>query len=481
MWCVTNADQTVAQLVGRLREHASASLQEVRLDLLDRPSEVCKDWPIAPGNLLVTCRPVREGGGFDGDETQRIELLERWVATGPGWVDVELSTDSGLRRRLFATARKYGSKVLLSMHDQQPGAATAAAEHHQRLLGEQPDGIKLAVFVPDAAELGCLHPLAKVSDRPAVLLGMGPAGVLSRALYPRFGSAWMYVAATREQATAAGQFSIEQAIRHRLPPGSKTPLFALLGGPQVMTSPGPEVYNQLFTVLDLEGCYLPVVTHRPLDTIELLLALGLRGASVTMPLKRAVIDRMDVLGSEAERAGVVNTLTVLGDGRLRGDLTDGLGAMAALERHGGEIADKTCLILGTGATACAIAHTLVARTAGVLIVGRSRAKADTLAKRVGAKAASLDELAAYDYDVLVHTTPVGGDDPEATLIQDAHGLTGKIVLDAVLATDTGILRQARAQGATAITGRQMWAEQGCRQLRHWFGIEVSAAQLEEFV
>jgi len=49
----------------------------------------------------------------------------------------------------------------------------------------------------------------------SVLVGMGDAGLLSRALYPHFGSAWIYAAARQGGENAPGQLCADLIQRWR--------------------------------------------------------------------------------------------------------------------------------------------------------------------------------------------------------------------------------------------------------------------------
>jgi shikimate 5-dehydrogenase len=91
---------------------------------------------------------------------------------------------------------------------------------------------------------------------------------------------------------------------------------------------------------------------------------------------------------------------------------------------------------------------------------------------------TLGELPGLDCDIVVHATPVGTNDREATLVPHREFLRGKVVLDVVLSRDTRLLRDARAAGATVVTGRAVWAEQGRRQLERWLNLEIAAEELE---
>lgn len=480
MICVTGAESTLVELRRRLERHAGAELQEVRIDHLAESLLPAADLGVDHGRLLLTCRPAEEGGGFGGSESERVGLLASAVETlRPAWVDVESTTSADGRERIRAAARQAGTRLLFSRHDFAPGSADRAAEALERLEALGGDAVKLAVTVEDAAELASLRLAARRASGRTVVLGMGPAGLLSRALYDRFHSEWTYVAADAGQLTAPGQLTAQTFKDWRLPPPPKAAIFSLLGGSQVMESPGPRVYNRLFAEQGIDACYLPVITDRPGETIEMLTDLGLRGASVTMPLKQRLNDLLDEAGPEVQSTGVVNTITVTDDGKLRGELTDGAGAVAALERFCGDLRDRQVVVLGTGGTAAAVTGALTVAGAQVTVLGRDPGRVEALASRMVVRAGAIEDLASTPFDVLVNTTPVGASDPDESLVKDPSLLAGKVVLDVVHAGATRLLRETEARGGVAVSGRVMWSEQGRRQLRKWLGIDFDAERLEE--
>ncbi len=68
-----------------------------------------------------------------------------------------------------------------------------------------------------------------------------------------------------------------------------------------------------------------------------------------MPFKEEAYRLVDELSERATRAGAVNTLIRLADGRLRGDNTDGAGLLRDLTANAGvELRGKRVLLLGAG-------------------------------------------------------------------------------------------------------------------------------------
>lgn len=483
MICVTGAESTLEALRARLRDTAEAELQEVRLDHLDDPTTPVSAVPdLEPDRLVVTCRPLRQGGRYDGDERDRVELLRRAAVAGVGFVDLEADVDPSLAGDVLDEAARGSTRVVRSAHFFSPGAdLTAEMERLRSLRGHV---LKLAAAVDDAAELAPLRELGGRRDRPVVLIGMGPAGLLSRVCARRFGSAWTYVAASSELATAPGQLSFSLARRWRLLGGADPSPVALLGGFQVHGSPGPSVYNQLFGDEDRRWVYLPVESARLEETLSLLLELGLVGASVTMPHKERVVPLLDELEPEAEAIGAVNTI-YRRRGLLRGANTDGEGAARAIEAVR-TMTSARVLVLGAGGTARAVVEAALARGAAVQVHNRTTERARALVADVCERwpDAALEVAATVAesfFDVVINATSVGlggGSSP----IEEPEMLRGAVVLDCVAQPrQTALLRQAIAVGATAVDGREMWLGQGAAQASRWLGREVSVEALRRVI
>jgi len=479
MLCITGTERTQEELKQRLARHPRAELFEIRLDLLDEPLSSLSFLDVDPQRLIIACPPEEEGGSYTGDEESRLEYLKGLLEDKPAWVDIELSCEESRRESFINAARELGVKVMVSRYETEVASAFQARAAAALLSAAGGDAVKLSMPVSDTAEMDPLLQIGGRSSSPMVLQARGTAGFLSQAVYDRFGSFMTYVASKPGQGNYVGQLSEEHFRLFRLPPQKDTALYVLLGGSGVLTSPGLRVYNRLFMSRGVNACYLPVITRKPAETLYLLKALDLKGASVSMPLKQQVAPMMDVLGKKASTAAVVNTISVDAEGQLCGSLTEGRGAVVALQKASGSLSGKKAVILGTGATAAAIAQSLVAAGVSVTILGRDRNRTEVLARRFGAGSGHLNELQSVPFDILVQTTPVGTSDAEATLVEYRRLLAGKVVLDVVLCEhETRLMRDTREAGGIAVSGRTLWAEQGCLQIEHWFALNLSAEELE---
>src|SRR5215210_3121437 len=100
---------TAAALVA-LREVARvADIAELRLDLMEE-LDLPRLLSDRPGPVVVTCRPVREGGRYRGTEEDRVALIREAIRLGVEYVDVELDTIDQIGER-------GATRVIVSSHD----------------------------------------------------------------------------------------------------------------------------------------------------------------------------------------------------------------------------------------------------------------------------------------------------------------------------------------------------------------------------
>ncbi len=467
MLCVTGAEATARQTEVRFKA-APGHLHELRLDLSEEPAahlRLLEQWARRV-DILVTCRPDWEGGGFRGSERVRAELLAAALRAGARYVDVELRALAGpFRTQAFPPAR-----LVVSAHLWQGAADVASVSALAGKLVRVPAAaVKLAAWTEDVADLAWLvEARERLRDRRAVLVPMGPAGLIGRVRYEALGSAWTYVAFGVPTAPGQVTWSDRELFWGR-PAG---PLHVILGGPDpVQGSPGPSVYGRWLAAEGLGGHYLPGPTTRPVEALELLREnFGLAGASVTMPHKERVLAACGFVHATAARVGAANTLVwrAEGAGGWWGLNTDVHGIRRALA-PAGDLRGRRAVVLGAGGAAAAAVFALSGMGARVWVVARRPSRAQALAERFGVSWARWADLARILPEVLVNATPVGrrGED----VLEEPGILRDAVVLDMVLqASETGLERQARVAGARFVArGVDMWVAQGCAQMRLWFG------------
>ncbi|MEN8141949.1 MAG: shikimate dehydrogenase [Thermodesulfobacteriota bacterium] len=260
----------------------------------------------------------------------------------------------------------------------------------------------------------------------------------------------------------------------------KTTLHGIMGNP-VSHSLSPAMHNAAFRHLGLNSVYLPFPVADVGPAIKGLAAIGVRGVSVTIPHKEAVIPFLDEIDPVAERIGAVNTLDFQ-DGRVRGSNSDWLGANRALAEKM-ELAGSHVLLLGAGGSARALGFGLQEAGAQVSIASRTREKGEALARSLACPWHDLAEIAGLTADAVVNATSVGmGEMAHLSLVPAEAVKNFPLVMDIVYAPlETRLLKEAKAAGCEVIDGLAMLLYQGAAQFELWTGqkapVTVMAAAL----
>ncbi|HEX8582582.1 MAG TPA: shikimate dehydrogenase [Acidimicrobiales bacterium] len=256
-------------------------------------------------------------------------------------------------------------------------------------------------------------------------------------------------------------------------------LAAVLGSP-VAHSRSPAIHNAAFAATGLPWRFLAVDVPAggAAAALDAARAVGVRGLSVTMPLKEEVAGLVDDLEPAAARLGAVNCVTVEGD-RLAGANTDGDGLVDALRAAGVDPAGRRCLVLGAGGAARAVVLALAtAGAAEVAVAGRTPARVEAAAALAGplGRVAPGADGAAAAADLVVNATPVGmGGDP-AVPVDPSALRPAQVVVDLVYdPLVTPLLAAAERAGATPVGGLGTLVHQAAHAFRRWTGVEPPLA------
>lgn len=209
------------------------------------------------------------------------------------------------------------------------------------------------------------------------------------------------------------------------------------------------------------------------------------GCNVTMPLKKAVMPKLDKIEPPADAIGAVNTITRTSDGRLLGTNTDAAGFLEPLTRVlQASHLFRMARILGAGGAAQALAHALAAHNFTLVIAARRSEQADALAERLPPETqthtTSLDYFAsptdfAFDdriglLDLVINASPLGMRGQPPLAFDWSHAPPGSIAYDIVTdPVETEFLNDARAAGHKTIDGLAMLIGQAAEAFRLFFG------------
>lgn len=276
---------------------------------------------------------------------------------------------------------------------------------------------------------------------------------------------------------------------------TQTQLCGLLGNP-VEHSLSPDIHNEAFQHLGLNFVYLAFPVQDIEGALRGIKALGnLRGFSVTIPHKVAVMPYLDDIELTARHIGSVNTI-VKENGKLTGYNTDASGALLALQQAGVALGQKNVLIVGSGGAARAIAFAIAVNEAvqeltilgiddkeRISLVQDLREKTSVDVKEGSLSDMTLGESLPHTH-VLIHCTPIGMHPKVLESCVPQHLLTpGMTVMDIVYnPLETRLLREAREKGCTVIRGVEMFVNQAIGQFERWTGhpapLKVMRAVLE---
>lgn len=259
-----------------------------------------------------------------------------------------------------------------------------------------------------------------------------------------------------------------------------TELYGVIGNP-ARHSLGPVMHNAAFSHTGINAVYLAFESNDIKGAIQGMRGLKIKGLSVTIPHKSAVIPLLDEIDPLAEAIGAVNTV-VNKDNRLTGYNTDAAGALRALEDVT-NVEGKSCIILGAGGAARAIGYILKRHDVNIIIANRSLDKGRDLAVSLDSPFFGLDQVKDINADILINTTPVGMHPHiEFSPVPEDALKPGMIVMDIIYnPRTTGLLRAASKTGCTTIHGLGMFIYQGAEQFRLWTGMDAPVDIMKRMV
>jgi 3-dehydroquinate dehydratase / shikimate dehydrogenase len=464
--CVTVTAPTTAAL-REARDHVErADLVELRLDSVSDP-DVAGALTGRKRPVILTCRAAWEGGSFKGSEDERRQLLQQAIDQGAEFIDIEWQA-----RFEDLIARTNGQRIVLSSHvfERMPD------DLPERARAMRSTGAEVIKIAGQANRLTDCLELLEVSSSTnqrerTILIAMGEAGLITRVCAGRFGSAWTY-AGTLQTVNQIGAGAMLDEYRFRSI-GPDTELYGLTGSP-IAHSVSPAMHNAAFAAVGRNAVYLPFPAADVDDFVTFARAVGLKGASVTIPFKVPLLDSVEHTDPLAREIGALNTIRA-GVNGWEGRNTDADGFLQPLAERGLSLAGCRASILGAGGSARAVAVALASKKASVTVHARDRERA--------ARVAALASGAVGDFppsrgawDLLVNCTPVGMHPYIDRTPLPAERLHGGLVYDLVYNPEsTRLLREAAAAGCETIGGIDMLVAQAMEQFRWWTGVAPPAA------
>src|SRR6266511_1718169 len=403
------------------------SLPQLIVDLSSSIARVSKP-------LIFTFRPREQGGKRDLSLQDRRDFwrgLPPEIVNSIAYADFEFDLVESFANELPPAPWE---KVICSWHECAETPHDLIARYDQ--MASTPAAVvKIATQanrITDCLRVFELIEHAK-GKKPVIALAMGLPGLMTRVLAPARGAILTFGSLRRGAESAAGQPTVaELRDLYRVKQLSRaSEVFGVIGNP-VGHSRSPPIHNAALKALNRDGVYLPF----EVDDLESFvcgfvhpktgkLDWNLRGLSVTIPHKLAIIPYLDFVDATAGGVGAVNTVVVEGD-ELHGYNTDVAGAMKPL------------------------------------------------ADEFRARTASLESFNG-EADVVINCAPVGMSGPSVgrSLIK-AESLEGvKLVYDLIYTPEeTALLADAKRAGCRTLGGLAMLVGQAAEQFRLWTGLEA---------
>lgn len=189
------APDTEAAIAALHQAAGVAGLAELRLDMMqefDLP-QLLADRPLP---VIITCRPRREGGHWQGLETERLALLHQAAALGADYIDLEWDVADEA-----ASLDRSRSRLILSRHDFAtipPDLEAIAAD----LWHAGADVVKVVGTAQGLASTIPILDLLATAPGPTIAIAMGASGLITRLLAFRYPHAFLSFAAAEAPSVA---------------------------------------------------------------------------------------------------------------------------------------------------------------------------------------------------------------------------------------------------------------------------------------
>ena len=472
----------------------------------------------APAPCIATIRAESEGGTWDGNEQDRISLLEAMGTSDdpPAYIDLEQAAwgrSANLRQKVRlaidheSQVRDISSRLIVSSHDFGGRPANLLARVAEMIENEACAVGKIVFTARSVRDNLEVFDLLTERRKPMIALCMGEFGEMSRVLAPKFGGFLTFAASDARTTTAPGQLTtreLREVFRFDALKAT-TRVYGLVGHP-IGHSRGPLLHNRGFEAIGHDGVYVRIPVMPGWESFKASLVqliehprLDFSGCSVTHPHKEHLVRLVRELGGEldeaSDRINAGNTLVIDESKRLRCLNTDVMAAVESFAAGSGR--DVTSLrglrvaVFGAGGVARAVGYGLIRAGAEVTVFNRTRERGEALAGDLeqwgrSAFAGDVEAFDANDFAGLVNCTPLGmlgGSNAEDACIAEGTRFPERfVVMDTVYAPRrTPLLKIAESQEASPIEGIEMFRLQAEAQFKSWTAAPPPAGLFESLL
>jgi 3-dehydroquinate dehydratase/shikimate dehydrogenase len=234
------------------------------------------------------------------------------------------------------------------------------------------------------------------------------------------------------------------------------------------------IHNAAFRELKMDRVYVPF--RVPRENLEEFIGyarqFSVRGLSVTIPHKEAVVPLCTSTDQAVDHIGAANTLVIDGYDR-HGFNTDAQAVLDSIDStlgRGGDVdvlTGRTALILGAGGVAKAVCYALRSRGVNLVVSSRTHDRAVELAKKWQGRAVEWRERHTLTPDLLVNCTPLGMHPNVNETPYEGDALSrATIVFDTVYNPEqTLLIKESRKKDCRVVTGVDMFVRQAAHQFK----------------
>lgn len=176
----------------------------------------------------------------------------------------------------------------------------------------------------------------------------------------------------------------------------------------------------------------------------------LKGLNVTIPYKESIIKYLDIIDSNAQKIGAINTIKITDEGKLIGYNTDYIGFKESLNNLL-PLSKKNALVLGTGGASKAIVFALNSLNYKVTKVSRFKKEGTTLYTE-------LNKEIIIQHQLIINCTPLGTfpNIDEYPSIPYQYITRNHLIFDLTYnPLETMFMRLSKEQGARVSNGLKM--------------------------
>eukprot|EP00271_Cylindrocystis_brebissonii_P003256 TRINITY_DN1404_c0_g1_i1.p1 TRINITY_DN1404_c0_g1~~TRINITY_DN1404_c0_g1_i1.p1 ORF type:complete len:532 (-),score=110.16 TRINITY_DN1404_c0_g1_i1:402-1997(-) len=501
--CAALVSDTVDGLIADIAKakEVGADLVDLRLDNLKEFNVESDLKKLLEGRLLpaiVSFRPKSDGGLYEGDEGARIAVLQKALALGAEYVDVELKVAEAF---IKAIPEGTKGKVIVSSHNFE---STPSLEELEKTVSEiKATGaniVKVVTKAQDICDCKRIFDLLEKKEGPLIAFALGIRGEITRELAPKYGAFLTYGGLIAYHESSKENWkppSIQELLdSYLLRRVSKdTLVFGVCADP-VGHSKSPLLLNAAMVETGVDGVYVPFLVEKTIaeffDTFD-----TFAGFSVTLPHKSAACERCEEVDPTAKAIGAVNNVVRRPDktlyarntdwGACTSAIEDGLREKEGLPADGPSPLNGRLLILcGAGGAGRALAFGSTQQGAILVVADLDQDRAKELAGIFNGGTCTVADVAIANSaavmrerfaptstkaPVLAHMTPVGMIPNVDRTLFTKEMLGGyAVVFDAVYTPpETRLLKEAKAAGCTPVGGVEMFVRQGADQFFNFTG------------